>query len=117
MRGMNYEGQIGTGTMSNCLRPTRMMVDVTMTFPDGDHTLVLRVDGPVWAWGGNGFGQFGNGGLMGSCRPVQTIKYWFGPPSPQRQHRSKPAASVRDGGGSLRWLVTLWTFLATKGHV
>ena len=35
------------------------------------HTLGLRSDGTLWAWGGNGDGQLGNATNMNQCTPVQ----------------------------------------------
>ena len=35
------------------------------------HSLALRSDGTVWAWGGNGYGQLGNGITTSSSSPVR----------------------------------------------
>ncbi|MBV9322284.1 MAG: hypothetical protein JO352_00695 [Chloroflexi bacterium] len=35
------------------------------------HSLVLKNDGTVWAWGGNWFGELGNGTTTNSTTPVQ----------------------------------------------
>ena len=37
----------------------------------GLHSLMLRSDGTVWAWGNNFFGQLGNGTVTSSSAPVQ----------------------------------------------
>ncbi len=39
----------------------------------GRHTLVLKDDGTVWAWGDNSFGQLGNGTNVSSTTPVEVI--------------------------------------------
>ncbi|PYP30368.1 MAG: hypothetical protein DMD49_10690, partial [Gemmatimonadetes bacterium] len=36
------------------------------------HSLALKSDGTVWAWGANSAGQLGNGSFTGSNTPVQT---------------------------------------------
>ncbi len=35
------------------------------------HTLILKDDGTVWAWGENDYGQLGNGTYYGSDEPIQ----------------------------------------------
>ncbi|MBN1755579.1 T9SS type A sorting domain-containing protein [bacterium] len=37
------------------------------------HTLALKDDSTVWAWGRNGYGQLGNGILFDQWTPVQTL--------------------------------------------
>lgn len=38
-----------------------------------DNTVALKEDGTVWVWGGNTFGQLGNGENIGSNTPVESI--------------------------------------------
>jgi len=38
---------------------------------DGRHTIVLKDDGTVWAWGHNDLGQLGNGTFEDSSIPMR----------------------------------------------
>jgi gliding motility-associated-like protein len=44
----------------------------------GNHTLSIREDGTLWAWGFNAYGQLGNGNTVNSLSPVQigTARNW-----------------------------------------
>jgi alpha-tubulin suppressor-like RCC1 family protein len=75
--GNNFHGQIGDGTDNNQSSPVLIntlnegWVNVSM----GDwHTLALRADGTLWAWGNNEYGQLGIGvsgsGEYSAC-PIQ----------------------------------------------
>ena len=49
-----------------------MRAPVHATIAAGDaHTLALRDDGTVWAWGSNGYGQIGDGTTTNRSAPVQ----------------------------------------------
>jgi hypothetical protein len=37
----------------------------------GEHSMALRANGTLWAWGGNGFGQLGDGTTTSRLTPVQ----------------------------------------------
>jgi len=39
----------------------------------GYHSIALRQDGTVWAWGNNGNGRLGNGSIFNQHSPVQMI--------------------------------------------
>ena len=60
--GLNTEGQLGTGTPDNLPHPAPAEVPdlsgviALATSPTSQHSLALRDDGTVWAWGYNHFG-------------------------------------------------------------
>jgi alpha-tubulin suppressor-like RCC1 family protein/CRP-like cAMP-binding protein len=62
--GHNAHGQLGLGRVgSPVLKPTRVpgIKGVTQTIGGEFHTVVLKKDGTVWAWGDNESGQLGTG--------------------------------------------------------
>lgn len=84
MWGWNYFGQLGTGTvcsgMNNpdCMSTTPVMITDTNFISSksiaiasrGYHTLALRQDGTVWAWGYNNSGRLGDGTSTDRHSPV-----------------------------------------------
>jgi len=63
--GRNYSGQVGRGIPSVDTHwwPIRIrrLMGVKAVAAGGDHSLALREDGTVWAWGSNSQGQLGDG--------------------------------------------------------
>ncbi|BAS26700.1 hypothetical protein LIP_0843 [Limnochorda pilosa] len=72
--GRNNLGQLGDGTTTTT-RPTPVQVSgltgVVDVAAGWDHSLALRSDGTVWAWGYNAFGQVGIGSTTEQHTPVQ----------------------------------------------
>ena len=78
--GWNGAGQLGDGSGAISQRRavrvaggagTGILDGVVAVAAGHSHSLALRSDGTVWAWGGNGYGQLGDGtGLMRTI-PVQ----------------------------------------------
>src|SRR5919202_2518513 len=63
--GANNDGQLGRGTVtaSPSKNPTQVtgLINVTAIAAGDNHSLALRSDGTVWAWGDNSSGQLGLG--------------------------------------------------------
>jgi alpha-tubulin suppressor-like RCC1 family protein len=72
--GLNTEGQIGSGDSSYYVfGPVQVgtLTGWTAIAAGKVHTLALREDGSMWAWGGNGDGQLGDGTVHRQVTPVQ----------------------------------------------
>ena len=74
--GNNDNGQLGNGVTTG-VNPnaTPFMIanlsGVTAIATGHDHTLALKSDGTVWAWGNNTMGQLGDGSTTASALPLQ----------------------------------------------
>jgi len=69
--GANFGGQLGDGTTTRQRHsPVQVpgLSNVSAIAAGGNHTLALKQDGTVWAWGDNGDGQLGDG-TIGTHRP------------------------------------------------
>jgi alpha-tubulin suppressor-like RCC1 family protein len=72
--GNNFFGQLGdSSAVINRLGPvhTLRLAGVKSLIGGEDFSLALLADGTVWAWGGNGAGQLGNGTTSGRLLPNQ----------------------------------------------
>jgi alpha-tubulin suppressor-like RCC1 family protein len=75
--GYNAAGQLGDGSCIDRSFPvpttglTGVRVAADAVAGGLNHTLVLKTDGTVWAWGNNDYGQLGTARRQaGSCRCV-----------------------------------------------
>lgn len=71
--GRNQYGQLGDGTISNKLAPTLVAVAVEwagVAGSGGYHTCASDVQGRLYCWGWNNYGEIGDGSAQGSSVPV-----------------------------------------------
>jgi alpha-tubulin suppressor-like RCC1 family protein len=79
--GRNEAGQLGDGTTTNHFTPVQVvgpggagfLTEMLAIAAAGDHSLALKSDGTVWAWGGNEAGQLGDGTTTNHFTPVQVV--------------------------------------------
>ena len=75
--GRNNQGQLGNGTSgTNTSTPTQVSVGSTnwkqVACGEG-HTVAIKTDGTLWAWGYNVFGQLGDNTLNNKLTPTQVF--------------------------------------------
>ncbi len=80
--GENRDGQLGVSGRTSRLTPTRTRAGLYLSgdFEDAvaiaagwTHSMALKSDGTVWAWGLNAHGQLGNGTRIDYSIPVQVV--------------------------------------------
>ncbi|CAN7629170.1 Ig-like domain-containing protein [Pseudoduganella sp. LjRoot289] len=74
--GDNASGQLGLNTVINANAPQQVVLagtanNWTAVSTGLGHTVAIRTDGTLWAWGANGNGQVGNDSLLNQLAPVQ----------------------------------------------
>ncbi len=101
--GYNYQGQVGNGSSQNSVIPPTQIsgLEGVIAVAGGDvHSLALKADGTVWAWGDNTLGQLGNGTVVSSNVPIQV-------------NLLSPAIAIEGGGDHSMALLedgTVWTW-------
>ena len=73
--GDNLYGQLGDGTTVDKLIPIQIGTATNWkqisTAEGGAHSMAIKTDGSLWAWGWNGFGQLGDGTTINKNVPTQ----------------------------------------------
>ena len=104
--GYNVYGQLGIGTSEYASHSTPIQVvggDVTAITAGQRHSLALKSDGSVWAWGYNNNGQLGNGTITQSTLPTAIA------PSSTIVSFTLAAESVMENAGAAAITAQLWT--------
>jgi len=70
-RGQLGNGQSGSGLLSALPVQVQGLTDVIAIAARADHSLALKADGTLWAWGANTDGQLGDGSQIDRATPVQ----------------------------------------------
>ncbi|MHC4278190.1 MAG: RCC1 domain-containing protein, partial [Planctomycetota bacterium] len=74
--GQNWQGELGDGnTSTNHLIPFQIGADTDWALVSTtiDHTLALKSNGEIWAWGRNNLGQLGDGTQIDKLSPTNTV--------------------------------------------
>jgi alpha-tubulin suppressor-like RCC1 family protein len=74
--GENTHGQLGDGTIFYRYSPVEVLnlTSVVTAISEGyEHTCVLTANGGIKCWGYNQYGQLGDGGIIESHTPVDTV--------------------------------------------
>ncbi|MBL0030649.1 MAG: RCC1 repeat- and reductase domain-containing protein [Bacteroidetes bacterium] len=73
---LSVDGQLGNGLNTNTNFPVTALIDSVIYLSSGGasangYTLAVKSNGTVWAWGGNTYGNLGDGTYVSRNTPVQ----------------------------------------------
>ena len=77
--GYNAYGELGNGTLTNSTTPVQvsgLSGAIAIASGLGPHSMALKNDHTVWAWGNNSAGQLGYGQIPHSRTPVQVVNLY-----------------------------------------
>lgn len=83
--GNNFAGQLGNNTTISQSKPVQVtdgsaiLGNVRQIAAGGSHSLALKYDGTVWAWGYNEYGQLGQGASITTTSPLPLPVAGLGP--------------------------------------
>ena len=72
--GRNYKGQLGDGTTTDKTIPKQIKKDtkfLKISAGRAGHVLAIDIEGKLWVWGQNPYGQLGDGTTINRTSPVQ----------------------------------------------
>jgi alpha-tubulin suppressor-like RCC1 family protein len=104
--GTNLGGRLGDNTTTSKSSPVQTISGGTNWCWAGGgqfHTVGLKTDGTLWAWGCNGSGQLGDNTTTTRCSPVQTV-------SGGSDWRYSTTGSIVDGTTAIKTDGTLWSW-------
>jgi alpha-tubulin suppressor-like RCC1 family protein len=74
--GYNLNGRLGDNTVTSRLSPVSVVggfSDWVQSSAGGAHSLAVRANGSLWAWGSNSFGRLGDNTITSRSSPVSVV--------------------------------------------
>ena len=74
--GLNSDGRLGNNSTNTIISPGKVFGDFTdwvQANAGGFHSIGVRANGTLWAWGSNGSGRLGDNTIIGRSSPVSVV--------------------------------------------